>query len=317
MAGDSFNPDEEDNGIEGFGSGTGPTGEPAQKVSYKATGGTTPVGGSPGFVNLGQMLALNRTSGQQSANTLNKSVSDQGAKAENGVNNALNTFKTQADQASNTFNPMANLDQAKTGANFGAYKGPKELDDIGKLPDGVEEQDRNSGMNMNTVRNDVSAAQDRANALGAPGGVAAEAAKAQSLRPRQSAASAFYMGSSNPDFAATTTRFKGLGDMLTKAGKDAQAYGKNAVKQTDANNAQYVGLRDQKQNAYDDALAAENLKQTIASRNRDYKNTMASTPKHGTGYQQRSQEEIAASYGFVGPNALKDWIAAGSPGYSS
>lgn len=314
MPDDTFDPDDE-NEIRGFGSGIDSAGVGSQRMPYAATGGTTPVGGTPGFVNLGQMLALNRGSGTKSADTLNKDVSNQGAQAENGINNALSTFKTQADAQSNAFDPNANLAKAGQGANFAGYQGPKELDDAGKLPEGVEESDRNSGINMTKVRGDVAAAQDRATALGAPGGVAAEAAKAQSLTPRQAAASAFYMSSGNPAFKATSDRFKGLGDMLTTASKNASAYGIAANKQADANTANYGGLYAQKQNAYDDATAAEAEKQKTAKINSDYNNTMAGTSKHVTGYQQRSQETIAAENGFVGPDAMKRWIAAGRPGY--
>lgn len=316
MPTDSFNPDDENDNVEGFGSGVSSTGAGVPKTSYASTGGTTPVGSSPGFVNLGQMLALNKSSGAQSANALNQSVSRQGASAENNVNNALNTFKSQADVASNPFNANANLAEAKKGAAFTGYQGPKELDDIGNLKEGQEESDRNSGMNMTKVRDDVAAAQGRANALGTFGGVSAEAGKAQSLSPRQSAASAFYMGASNPNFKATSDKFKGLGDMLTNASKQAQMYGKNAVTQADANTRNYVGLAAKRQNSFDEAQQAERTRQAQAdSARRLTEQTARDTAfnhANRTGAQGVSQIDDATLAGQHG-RTYQQWVDEGMP----
>lgn len=251
MAGDAFLDDEEDiNGQKTPGA-----------VSYASTGGTTPRGASPGFVNLGQMLKLNQASGQQSAKALNDDVTKQGETARQGIVGAEKSFMDASNGAVKQTGVGDNVVKARPVAAQGDYSGPTSLE--------------GSGADMSKLRANVDAANTRASGLGSFSGVAAEAGRAQSLSPRQAATSAFYMGSANPMFKETTTKFGGLNQMLTDAQARAQAYG--ATGQDRVNEQR--GLAQTKVDRFEKDQA------------------------------QREQDAIPATLGM----SLNEWIEAGKP----
>lgn len=242
MAGDAFNEDDDEetrNQPAGFG---GPSG-----ISYQSTGGTTPRGGSPGFVNLGQMLALNRQSGQESANSLAKDVGDQGEAAKQGIVSAEKNYMDQSNAAVKARQPGDNEVKTRPVAYQEDYGGPQG---------GLENA---QGNDMAAVRKNVQAANDRASGLSTQAGIAAEAGKKQSLTPTQSAASAFYMGASNPVLSDTAKKYGNLNQMLTDANTRAQSFGATGQQRVeDARNTAMQSMNRfdaSNQRAQDDALA--------------------------------------------------------------
>ncbi len=297
MAGDAFDPEEDKNeDVKGFGSGPAGTPQGGAGVSYQATGGTTPTGGSPGFVNLGQLLALNKGSGADSAATLNQGIADKAAGAEQGVKNAYSGFTNQVDSASNKFDPTGNREATTSALGKTSYQGPQYLG----------QGDASAGQ----MRKDVANSQQQVNNLGNQNGVAAEAAKAQSLSPTQAAASAFYMGANNQGFNDTNARFKGLSNMLTDRSNQASAYANQANTNWGANQANWnarKGTLDQ----LDAKNAQRDHEQQIlnARAHDDNVTDQRNGTLRGSEVTAISDQKTAARLGM----SYEDWLANGSP----
>lgn len=286
MAGDAFEYEDEERGVGS--NGFGPNG----KVTYASTGGTTPNRSSGGFTNVGQLLRLNRQSGQDSARQLNSDVASQADKARQGLGDSEKSFNESVDKASGALQPGATMDQAKAALGQGPYAGPKGLDDVN---------------GFGQVRQNVQAASDRVGNLNTAEGRAAEAARAQSLSGRQAAASSFYMGSSNPMFKQTVNKFGNLNQMMTDASKRAQNYAGQGIANIDANKvAAQNRINQLNQQAADQARANE-----MARREADRKAADATgNTKYGVDSRRNMDEtQMAAAMGM----SLDEWIKRGRP----
>lgn len=271
MALDDFNPEEDDNQAQngpqqqqGLGGSNAMSGG---AVSYHGAGGGAPGGatndGSPGFVNLSQLLSLNKGSGAQSAGSLDSSVNNQGDAAVAGIDKLSNDFNSQSDKAANigTFDSTGMVPQVHDGrswtdpnsssggpsGNLAFQSASKEAhsniapgtpgtwntwnpNDIAKAQAVAAQSKYNGPQSLNDVGDVAGAgqaaqsAQDRANQMNSAAGRAAAASSAQGgLGARQAAASSFYMGNSDPRFQQTANKFSGLSSMLSGAQNAATA----------------------------------------------------------------------------------------------
>lgn len=289
MAGDAFEYEDEERGIgtAGFGSGG--------KVGYASTGGTTPNRGGGSFTNVGQLLSLNRKSGQESARSLNSGIADQAGKAKQGLESAEKTFNADVDKAAGVIAPDATREQATAALGQGPYAGPNRIDDT---------------KDFGKVRSDIQSASDRVNNLKTADGRAAEAAKAQSLGGRQASASAFYMGNSNPMFGATVQRFGNLTQMMGDAAGRAQNYagagsmGMDANKKAAQNRLGQLDARDAT-NARNAEMARRQQAEAQYLRERSQANASGGV----SGRTNMSEQEIASTMGLP----YEVWLAAGKP----
>lgn len=196
-------------------------------------------GGSPyeagsGFVNLSHLLALNGASGQASARDAASQLAKQGQSAQSAIQSAQDKFNQGVTQATVRSDDVIKKSQsrpygqANTGSNQSAQSdiNAKRLqnvkDALNKANQGYQgPQDLMSQPGYGALSKQVSNAQNRAQNDTTGAGMAAQVAQDTGLSPRQAAASAFYMGVSNPYLQGTAKRFAGLGGMLQKANEDS------------------------------------------------------------------------------------------------
>lgn len=291
MAGDAFEYEDEERGIGtgGFGSGG--------KVSYASTGGTTPRG-SRGFVNVGQLLRLNRQSGQESARALSSGIGNQAQGAVDQVKGAEKSFMDQSNKASNQLGPGSKEVDYRKASIAEGYGGPKTIDET-------------EGVDMGKIRQNVQKAQEGLSNLGTADGRATLASQAQGgLGARQAAAASFYMGSSNPIFGQTTSKFGNLNKMLSESAKRASDYGAGGQGRVDANRQlglDRISQMDSARSNLEDATEKARRNQMES----DYLAQRRASNKSGgvSGRTNMSETEMASTLGM----SYQEWLAAGKP----
>lgn len=185
-----------------------------------------------GFVNLTHLLQLNGQSGQNSAQQYAKQTSSQISNAKAGINSAQDNFNQQVKAGTTDANQVEN-DPGGAGPgvqdgqdprfannkNGGYYQSALDRANAGYTgPQG----DLSGQGGYDKLTNQIGAAQSRGQNSQSAAGVAAQVGQDTGLSAKQSAASAFYMGLSNPDIRKSGANYTQLGKMLNDANARAQ-----------------------------------------------------------------------------------------------